>query len=78
MIAHPSARPRPETRDHQRVFLVCERRKSMPRVELEVCLRCRWRRNCRVLREYAQPSLFPSGQRPTGAPSRKNSGRRRG
>ncbi len=78
MIAHPSERPRPETPDHQRVFLVCERRKSMPRVELEVCLRCRWRKSCRALREYAQPSLFPSGQRRTGAPSRRHGGRRRG
>jgi len=55
-LSSPPARPR----ERERIFLVCERRKSMPRVELEVCLRCRWKKGCRVLRDYAQPSLFPS------------------
>gem|GEM_PF-5591834 len=42
-----------------RGYIVCERRKARPRVPVEVCLRCRWRKGCRPLKAYLQPSLFP-------------------
>lgn len=40
-------------------YVVCERRRSRPRVQVDVCLRCRWRKGCRPLMRYLQPSLFP-------------------
>ena len=40
-------------------YIVCERRKSRPRMQIEVCLRCRWRKGCRPLMQYLQPCLFP-------------------
>lgn len=50
-----------------RDYIVCSRRKSRPRVQIEVCHRCRFRKGCRELISYIQPSLFPlSRERSTG------------
>lgn len=51
-------------------YIVCERRKSRPRMQIRVCLRCRWNKNCRAFMDYVQPTLFPmdksQGRKPSG------------
>lgn len=54
-------------------YIVCERRKSRPRMQIRVCLRCRWNKNCRALMDHVQPTLFPMGE----DQGEKPSGRRR-
>ncbi len=39
-------------------YIVCERRKSRPRLQIHVCLQCRWKKGCRALMDFLQPSLF--------------------
>jgi uncharacterized protein YciW len=49
-----------------RVYLICTKRKSRPKVALEVCKACRYNRSCRQYVNYRNPLLFPELEKPQG------------
>jgi hypothetical protein len=40
-------------------FIVCNSKKSKPKVNVDVCGRCKRRRSCEDYSRYRQPLLFP-------------------
>jgi len=40
-------------------YVTCTKKKSRPKVSIEVCARCR-EKNCPIYHDYCQPTLFPS------------------
>lgn len=43
-------------------FILCNRKKSKPKVGIDVCKRCRHALTCPDYACYIQPSLFPQGR----------------
>ncbi len=41
-------------------YIVCNQKKSRPKVGVDVCKKCRRRRTCADYADYLQPSLFPN------------------
>ena len=46
------------------VYLICLKRKSRPKVALEVCIACRHNSACRQYITYKNPPLFPDAGKP--------------
>lgn len=40
------------------VYIICNYKKSRPRISIVVCEKCKRRTNCPDYRDYIQPSLF--------------------
>ena len=40
-------------------YIVCNQKKSRPKVRVDVCRKCRRRLTCADYADYLQPSLFP-------------------
>ncbi len=40
------------------IYLVCPKRRNLPRINIEICRRCPKRGSCPALKQYSQPSLF--------------------
>ncbi|MBN2126122.1 MAG: hypothetical protein JW821_17620 [Deltaproteobacteria bacterium] len=40
-------------------YIVCSRKRSMPKIRVDVCMSCRRMPACPDYRRYLQPSLFP-------------------
>jgi len=49
-----------------RVYLICLKRKSRPKVALEVCKACRHNNTCMPYLTYRNPPLFPEERKPQG------------
>jgi hypothetical protein len=40
-------------------YIICNHKKSNPKINVLVCEKCRYRRKCADYNRYIQPSLFP-------------------
>jgi len=56
-------------------YITCHRKKSFPKVPVEICAQCKRKKTCRDYGRYIQPSLFPRLDQ--GPPEKPGRGKKR-